>query len=116
MITDIRDEVAAWVADEIGKQRFGEDFAFTVALGAAMAQGPAGPVQVPMWTVLLTARNPMLGEPPLYHGPVAVGAVRPAEDDVRGEVSKGMAALRDLAASKLAGARKPPAGLARGRK
>jgi hypothetical protein len=105
MATDIGYEIRMWVSHEIDKQAFGEDFGFAVTLAAVVQPGPQGPVQVPVWTLLLTARNPVLGEGPLYHGPVPVGFTVPDEATVRGEVAKGLQQLRDLAASKLG--RKP---------
>jgi hypothetical protein len=102
MADDIAAEVNAWVAGEIDKQRFGEDYGYAVALGVAMLPTPQGPRQVPMWTLLITARSPLLTEGPMYHGPVPLGVARPAEADVRRQVGDGLKALRDLAASKLA--------------
>jgi len=103
MSSDIQAEALGWALDEIGKQRFGEDFGAAVTLQGAAVQTPQGPASVPMWTLLLTARNPLLKGGPLYHGPVPVGSPRPAEDVVRAEVTKGLQLLRNLAASQLAG-------------
>lgn len=105
MATDIAAEIRGWVDDEIDKQAFGEDFGFAVTLAAVMQPGPQGPVRVPVWTVLITMKSPLLGEGPLYHGPVPVGFTVPNEETVRAEVAKGLQQLRDLAASKLG--RKP---------
>lgn len=104
MATDIYAEVLGWAKDEIDKQRFGEDFGVAVMLGPAVIASPAGQQQVPMWSLLITARSPLMKEGPMYHGPVPVGVARPAEDVVRGAVTEGLRLLRDLAASKLAGA------------
>jgi hypothetical protein len=113
-MTDITAEVTGWVAGEIAKQRFGEDFGYAVSLGLAAVQTPQGVAQVPMWTLLITARNPLLKEGPLYHGPVPIGTPRPEEKNVRAEVTNGLKALRDLAASKLsAGNGRAPAGARR---
>jgi hypothetical protein len=111
-MTNITAEVEAWVKDEIRQQRLGEEFGVAVTFGPAQVQTPQGVVQVPGWMLLLTARNPLLTEGPLYHGPVPIGAPRPVEDAVRAEVVKGLAALRDLAASKLAGGNGRPAVIA----
>jgi hypothetical protein len=102
-MTNIAREVEAWAEDEIGKQRFGEDYAYAVMLTTAIVQGPEGQQQVPMWALLLTARSPILTEGPMFHGPVPLGAARPAEKDVRAQVAEGIKALRGLARSKLAG-------------
>jgi hypothetical protein len=99
---DIAAEVQAWVADEIDRQRMGKEYGFAVAWGAAQVQAEQGSRVLPVWTLLLTARSPLIGDGPLYHGPVPVGAVRPAEDEVRRHVGEGLRMLRDLAASKLA--------------
>lgn len=115
MTIDIHAEVLGWVLDEIGKQRLGEEFAAAVQLGAAQVMTQAGPSMMPAWTMLITARSPLLGQGPMYHGPVPVGGPRPVEDEVRAAVADGLRQLRNLAASKLAGANgKPPARVARG--
>lgn len=101
---DIETQVKAWVSSEVTKQAFGETFGYAVTFGVAAVQTPAGPAQIPMWTLLLTTHNPLLNEGPLYHGPVAIGSPRPSEKDVRAEVAKGMGLLRGLAKTKLAGA------------
>jgi hypothetical protein len=101
---NIAHEAEGWAEDEISRQRFGEDYDYAISLGRAMAQTPQGPRPVPMWMLFLTARNPMLGEGPLYHGPVPVGAPKPVEAEVRAQVAEGLRLLRELAASKLAGA------------
>ena len=103
MATDIQAEVLGWVLDEIDKQRMSEEFAAAVTFGPATAQGPEGSFQVPVWTLMITTRNPLLGQGPLYHGPVSIGSPRPEEKAVRDEVADGLRQLRDLAASKLAG-------------
>ena len=102
-MTDILAEVKSWVADEIAKQRFGEDYAHAVTLGQAAMQTPQGLVPVPQFMMLITGRNPLLGEGPLFHGPVPVGFPRPEEKHVREQVADGLRQLRNLAASKLAG-------------
>lgn len=103
MATDIQAEVLGWVLDEIGRQAFGEDFGAAVTLGAVQVMTPQGPGMIPAWQMLLTARNPVLKEGPLCHGPVPVGGPRPVEAEVRAAVADGLRKLRDLAASKLAG-------------
>jgi hypothetical protein len=95
-------QAETWIEDEIAKQRFGEEFGFAVIMGSAAVQTPQGIGQVPMWMLLITARNPLVKEGPLYHGPVPIGFPQPQEKHVRAEVAKGLRALRDLAASRLA--------------
>jgi hypothetical protein len=99
---DIKAQVELWVISEIKKQGLGEDFGFAVTWGPAPVQTPQGVVVVPAWHLLLTCRNPLLGEGELYHMG-QLGAPRPKEADVRREVASGVRQLRDLAASKLAG-------------
>ena len=106
---DIHAQVLGWALDETGKQAFGEDFGVAVAFGMAMMQTPAGPAQ--MWSLFITARNPILGEGPLYHGPVPVGSPRPVEAEVRKQVGEGIRMLRDLGKRKLAGNNGRPAGV-----
>jgi hypothetical protein len=101
---NISREVEEWVEDEIGKQRFGEDYSYAVTLGATVAQTLEGPQQIPTWMLLVTTRSPILSEGPLFHGPVPIGAARPKESDVREQVAEGIRQLRELFRSKLAGA------------
>ena len=100
---NIISEAEGWAEDEIGRQAFGEEYGYAVSLAAVTVQTPQGPRQMPMWTLFLTARNPALGEGPLYHGPVPVGSPKPVEADVRAQVADGVRQLRELARSKLAG-------------
>lgn len=100
---NIAREAEAWAEDEIGKQRFGEDYAYALTLGQAAVQTPRGPQPVPAWMLLLTARNPIVTEGPLYHGPVPVGSPKPVEAEVRAQIAEGIRLLRQLATSKLAG-------------
>lgn len=99
---DIRAQVELWVIDEIKKQGLGEEYGFAVTWGPAPVQAPQGVVLVPAWQLLLTCRNPMVGEGELYHL-AQLGAPRPKDADVRREVAGGVRQLRDLAASKIAG-------------
>jgi len=113
-MTDIVAEVSGWVADEIGRQALGEEYAHAVTLGQAAMQAPQGVMPVPQFMLLITTRNPLLGEGPLFHGPVPVGFPRPGEQFVRAQVAEGLRLLRQLASSKLAGGNgKAPARLTR---
>jgi hypothetical protein len=102
MADDIAAELNGWAEDEIDKQRMGEDYGLHIALGSAAAQTPQGIRMVPAWQLLITARNPLLKEGPLWHF-VPLPSARPSEADVRAAVADGMRQLRDLAATKLAG-------------
>jgi hypothetical protein len=99
---DIRAETEAWVADQVGNVCFGEEYGFAVAWGPAPVQAPQGAVMIPVWQLVLTARNPIVTEPALYHLAV-LGQPRPKEADVRREVNEGIRQLRDLARSKVTG-------------
>lgn len=100
---DIRTKVEAWVRDEINMKCLGEDFGHAVAWGPQpMPNGQGGAVLIPMWTALITFRNPLLGEGDLYHL-AQLGITRPKEADVRAQVTDGMRQLRELARSKTSG-------------
>jgi len=101
MAEDIHAEALGWVLDEIGKQAMGEQFGAAVTWAPMPVQTPQGVVTVPGWLLLITARNPLLGEGPLHHM-ANLGMPRPVEGSTRGEVAKGLRMLRDLAATKLA--------------
>ena len=101
-VTDLGAQAKAWALDEAGRECFAEDFGCDVFCSPQVIQGPQGPQLIPVWVLVLTARNPLLGEGPLHHT-VPVGSPAAKEDDVRKAVAEGMQALRDLAASKLAG-------------
>ena len=90
---DIHAQVLGWALDETGKQAFGEDFGVAVAFGMAMMQTPAGPAQIPMWSLFIT------------------GSPRPVEAEVRKQVGEGIRMLRDLGKRKLAGNNGRPAGV-----
>ena len=99
---DISARTELLVIDEIRKQGLGEDFGFAVTWGPAPVQTPQGVVMVPGWQLLLTCRNPLVGEGELYHMG-QLGAPRPKEADVRREVASGIEQLRVLAKSKVSG-------------
>ena len=100
---DISAQVSAWVQDEMNKQRFGEDFGWSVSWGPQPVPTPGGMVVIPVWQALITCRNPLLGQGELFLL-VQLGAPRPKEDDVRRQIADGVRQLRELAASKLSGA------------
>ena len=102
-MTHIISEAEAWTEDEIGKQAFGEAFDYAITLQMATVPTPQGPRPVPVWTLFLTGKSPLLAEGPLYHGPVPVGSPKPVEADVRAQVADGIRQLRELARSRLAG-------------
>lgn len=100
---DIRAEVDTWVADEIAKQCFGEDFGFAVTwVPVPVPQADGRAVVVPGWSALITCLSPLAGEGHLYHL-AQLGAPRPKESDVRHQVDDGIRQLRELARSKIGG-------------
>ena len=99
---DIKARTELWVIDEIKKQGFGENYGFAVAWGPAQVQTPQGPAAIALWQLLLTCRNPIVGEGELYHM-AQLGMPRPKEADVRREVATGIEQLRVLAKSKISG-------------
>lgn len=105
---DLHAQALAWATDEIGKQCFGEDFGVAVTWGPEPLTEGGRQRLAPGWLLMLTARNPELGQGPLYHGPVGIGLPAPVEAQVRKQVTDGLKALRELAASKLAGANGHP--------
>jgi len=114
MAKDLHAELLGWVLEEIDKRSLGEEFGAAIMLLQAPVQTPQGLRAVPAWQVLLTGRSPLANEQSLWHMVPLAGAT-PAEEEVRAMVADGLLALRDLAASKLAGGNgKAPAGLARG--
>lgn len=101
---EIKTEVEAWIADEIGKQHFGEDFGYAVTWGPQMVpNGQGGAATIAPWVALITCRNPLLGQGDLYHV-AQLGVTRPKEDEVRKQVTDGLRQLRQLARSKTSGA------------
>jgi hypothetical protein len=111
---DIHAQISLWVADEVRSKCLADDYGWSVTLLPVSAQTPAGVQVIPLWHLLLTTRNPLLGEGPLFHFVPIPMPARPDENMVRGEVGEGMAALRDLARKKLAGGNGKPAALHRG--
>jgi hypothetical protein len=114
MTADIHAELLGWVLDELDRVRLGEAYGAAVSLTPAMI----GPGQtVPVWMLLITARNPMLTEGPLFHFvplPGPLPGPRPGEEAVRAAVADGVRQLRDLMSRKLAGGNgHAPAGLVR---
>ena len=99
---NIAADVELWVADEIVKTCFGEDFGFAVTWGPAQVpDGQGGARLAPGWQLLMTARDPLLGRPDMVHM-VSLGLGRPKEADVRAQAAEGVRQLRDLAKSQTA--------------
>jgi hypothetical protein len=101
-ITDLGAQAKAWALDEAAKHCLTEDFGVDVCWSPQAAQTPQGVQMIPGWVLLITMRNPLLGQPPIYHlAPVGIPVT--GEEQMRAEVGKGIRMLRDLAATQLAG-------------
>jgi hypothetical protein len=101
-ITDLGVQAKAWALDEASRRCFTEDYGCDLFGMAQAMQTAQGPMLIPVWVLVLTCRNPLLGEGPLHHT-VPLGSPVVSEEQVRKAVAEGVRALRDLAASKLAG-------------
>ncbi len=114
MADDIQAGLLGWASDELDRVRLGEAYGIAITLLAGQARTPQGVATVPVWQLLVTARNPLLTEGPLFHF-VPLPSPRPEEEQVRAAVADGVRQLRNLTARKLAGGNgRAPAGLARG--
>lgn len=100
---DIEAEIRDWVHREIGKRAFGEAFGYAVSL--QLVPSPQG--LVPVWNLMVTCRNPLVGQQPLWRM-TGVPEPRPAEKEVRGHVERMMQELRGLSAQVTAGANGHP--------
>ena len=100
MITDIAAQVTAWALDEAAKLCFGEDYGIAVTWGPQQISGPQGAGVVSAWFLLVTARNPLLGQPRLCHI-APLGVPEPDEAAVREQAGAGIRQLRELAAKNL---------------
>ena len=100
MITDITAQVTAWALDEAGKQCFSEDYGLAVTWGPQQVSGPQGQGVASAWYLMITTRNPLLGQGRLVHV-APLGVPEPDEKTVREQVAAGIHALRELAARNL---------------
>lgn len=97
---DITAEVTGWALDELGKQRFGEDYAAAVTWSPQAMQIAGGTQLIALWSLLVTGRNPILGEGCLY-SLQPLGDTRPSEEVTRARVGVAVRQLREAAKAKL---------------
>lgn len=90
MPADLEQEVRGWVAAVISAQRFGQDFGYALTWGPA--QTPGG--LMISWTILVTLRSPLLGQPPIGHVVQLVSPSALTEAAVTQAVSGAITALR----------------------
>src|SRR5438105_765018 len=83
----------------IDKACFGEDFGFDAAV--SLAQSPTGAV-MPVYTVILTKKSPLLGQGPLVNV-TQIPTPDPTAEQVEQAVTKAMAGLRELSTEILTG-------------
>ena len=100
MITDITATVTGWALDEAAAQAFTEDYSLAVSWGPQEVRGPQGAGVVSAWYLMITTRNPLLGQPRLVHV-APLGVPEPDEATVRQQVGAGIRTLRDLSAKNL---------------
>lgn len=112
---DICAQVQEWALAEVQAQCLGEDYGVATTWMPAGVQAPDGVHQIPAWHLLITARNPLLGQGALYHmvpiEPISAAGIvhaRPTQEQVKAAVTDGLRKLRDLAASKTNGRPKVP--------
>jgi hypothetical protein len=88
-------EVRDLVEASISRRRMGVEYGFDVTWQPVQAQLPNGAVQiVVVYTIVLTRRSPLLGQPALYHL-AQVPSPRPTAEQVDEQVADG---IRQLAA------------------
>jgi hypothetical protein len=89
-------EVRELVEASIGKRRMGVDYGFDVAWQPVQAQLPNGAVQnIVVYTIVLTRRSPLLGEPRNLFHLAQIPSPRPTAEQVDEQVADG---IRQLAA------------------
>ena len=113
---EIRDLVEA----SVSKRKMGVDYGFDVTWQPAQIQGPAGPQNVAIYTIMLTRRSPLLGEPQTLLHMFQLASPRPAPEQVDEQVADGIRQLAALHESLKRPPDAPPAGqvvaLANGRR
>jgi hypothetical protein len=101
---DIHAEVLGHLATAIREHQFGVTYGYAATWAPAQVQGPAGPVQGQMWTLLITRRSPLLGGDDLHHM-AQIFAGRPKREQIDQQVAEGIRLLAALFEQ----LRKPPA-------
>lgn len=88
----------------IDKACMGEDFGFDATV--SLAQSPTG--VVPVYTVVLTKRSPLLGQGPLVHV-TTIPSPQPTDQQVEHAVTEAMKGLRELSTKLLTDGQQPGA-------
>jgi hypothetical protein len=116
---DIAEETAAHLHASIGQRQFGVEYGYAVTWQPAQVQTPQGPVQCPLWTLMIVRPSPLLGGHTLHHL-AQIATARPTFDQVDAEVEKGIRLLAELHEQMkkppAAPAAMPPPALANGRR
>jgi hypothetical protein len=105
---DIAEETAAHLHASIGQRQFGVEYGYAVTWMPGQVQGPQGPVQVPLWTLLIVRPSPLLGGHTLHHL-AQIATARPTFAQIDTEVEKGIRLLAELHASMQKPPEAPPA-------
>lgn len=94
-VEDQAAELRGFVAESIGKRRFGVDYGFDVGWTPLQAQTPAGIQMVPCYWVLITRGSPLLGQGPLSHM-AQLPVARPTFEQADEQVAEGLRLLAAL--------------------
>jgi hypothetical protein len=94
-VTDQSAEIREMVAAAIGKRTLGIDYGFDVAWMPMQVPTPQGPRMMPVYTILITRRSPLLGQAPLSHL-AQIPFARPTAEQVGEQVTEGLRLLAEL--------------------
>jgi hypothetical protein len=106
---NIHDEVLDHLDRSVRERQFGVSYGYTATWAVARVQGPQGPVQAPVWTLMITRRSPLVGGLDLHHFAQIVAA-RPTFRQVDEQVADGLRQLAGLFESLRTPPGAPPAG------
>jgi hypothetical protein len=106
---DIAEEVAGHLHASIAKRQFGVKYGYTVTWMPGQVQGPQGPVQCPIWTLMIVRKSPLLNPRELHHL-AQLAAARPTVAEIDAEVEKGLRLLAELHDQLMKPPAAPPAG------
>ena len=103
-VTDQSAEIREQVAEAISPRAFGVDYGFDVCWMAAQVPTAQGPRMMPVYTILITRRSPLLGQPALSHL-AQIPFARPTAEQIEQQVAEGLRLLAELFET----LKKPPA-------
>jgi hypothetical protein len=103
-VTDQSAEVREQVAEAIAARTLGVDYGFDVAWMPVQMNTPQGPRMMPVYTILITRRSPLLGQPALSHL-AQIPFARPTAEQIEQQVAEGLRLLAELFET----LKKPPA-------